>query len=69
MKRYAVKITGSHAGLVCYTCIGLGTTEDPQEAHLYTRRDLAEKKLEHYNTNPQWYRGAEIVEVEVTGLS
>lgn len=68
MKRYAVKITDS-AGRVSFTAIGLGTTEYPQNAHLYAGRDLAEKKLEHYNTNPQWYKKAEIAEVEVTGLS
>ncbi len=64
MKRYAVKITDNN-GRVTYEAIGVGQSESRQEAHLYTREDLAEKKAQQYRKGKQWYRKAEVVPVEV----
>lgn len=67
MERYAVKITDNN-GRVTYEAIGIGQTENPQDAHLYTREDLATKKAQSYNEkrSKQWYRGAVVVPVMVT---
>ena len=67
MKRYAVKVTHND-GRVTYESIGKGQHADPQEAHLYTRLDLAEKKAAYYNTHMQWYRKADVITVTVSGL-
>lgn len=66
MKRYAVRITDNN-GRVTYEAIGIGQTENPQDAHLYTREDLATKKADSYNVkkSKQWYRGAVVIPVEV----
>lgn len=70
MIRYAVEVVGvgHSARNIYWVSIGTGMSTDPQNAHLYSYRDLAEKKLTHYVDHPEWYHSARIVEVEVTGL-
>ena len=67
MERYAVRITTIY-GDILYESIGKGQSAEAQEAHLYTKIELAKKKVEYYNSKPQWYEYAEIVTVNVTGL-
>lgn len=65
MERYAVKVTWND-GTVRYVSIGTGLSPDPQNAHLYHRRELADDKAAYYNSHKQWYQSAEVVTVEVT---
>jgi hypothetical protein len=67
MLRYAVKIIYQDDS-IAYECIGKGQSKDAQEAHLYTREDLAEKKAKYYRSHPQWYADAEVITVMVEGL-
>ena len=67
MKRWAVCVTKNDF-TIRWEAIGIGLTADIQLAHLYTKKDLAEKKLKMYLSyveRNQWYVHAEIVEVEV----
>lgn len=69
MIRYAVKVLTTD-GVIKYESIGKGLVSDPQDAHLYTRIALAEKKSAYYNrpAAKPWYEWAQVVEVIVTGL-
>lgn len=67
MKRYAVKIRRAD-GAILYDSIGRGLDPDPQNAHLYTRYDLAETKAKLYCKQTRHYVDVSIVEVEVLGL-
>lgn len=69
MIRYAVKVLTTD-GIIKYESIGKGLVDDPQDAHLYTRVDLAEKKSSYYNrpAAKPWYQSAQVVEAIVTGL-
>lgn len=64
MMRYAVKVTDVK-GEVCYESIGKGLSPDKQDAHLYTRIDLAEAKQKQYKKMKQWYKEATIIPVNV----
>ena len=63
--RYAISVVveGRYSG---WHSIGTGLAMHANEAHLFSRRDLAEKRLETYLKQPQWYTFAEIVELTVT---
>ena len=63
--RYAILVVvqGQYSG---WHSIGTGLTKNVQEAHLFNRRDLAEKRLETYLKQPRSYTSAEIVEFTVT---
>ena len=65
--RYAIRVTypTDPKAHEYWISIGTGVTPLVQEAHLITRRDLAEKKLAYYLDKPQWYASAEIVEFAV----
>lgn len=65
MDRYAIKYVNASNGIVMYDAIGKGASADPQDAHLYTRYDLAEKKAQSYRKGPQWWKDVEIVTVRV----
>jgi len=69
MKRWAVKVTCASTNEVVYVAIGKGLSKDPQEAHLYAHRRLAEAQEKFYGgRGSQWYKDFAIVEVDVTGL-
>lgn len=63
--RYAISVVveGRYSG---WHSIGTGITMHANEAHLFNRRDLAEKRLETYLKQPQCYTSAKIVDVTVT---
>lgn len=62
--RYAVQITLKD-GEVRYESIGKGTSPDRQDAHLYTRLDLAETEAKQYKKQPQWYSDVVVIPVKV----
>lgn len=67
MKRWAVCVSKNDF-TTWWEAIGIGLTSDIQLAHLYTREDLAKKKLEYWlgaAERGSRYIHAEIVEVEV----
>jgi hypothetical protein len=72
MLRYAVRVTLAEKyqqpNPVRYEAIGLGMTSDPQEAHLYTKLELAEKKAKSYRNRPTWCSEVDIIPVTVIGL-
>ena len=67
MIRYAVAVEDIH-GETRYEAIGTGLNQDPQYAHLYTRLDLAQRKVKQYLDQPAHYRAAYVKEVTVTGF-
>jgi hypothetical protein len=73
MIRYAVRITLAEKynqdNPIRYEAIGLGMTSDPQEAHLYTKLELAEKKVKSYTNRSTWCSEIEIIPVTVVGLT
>jgi hypothetical protein len=50
---------------ICWVSIGKGTSIDIQDVYLYTNKELAQAKVDYYNSKPQWWRNAEMVEFEV----
>jgi hypothetical protein len=52
---------------VMYEAIGIGSSRDPQNAHLYTSLALAEKKATQHRKYP-WYVDVEVIPVTVIGL-
>jgi len=67
MERYVVRIYDVY-GETLYESLGRGQSPYKEDAHLYTRLELAQKKVAYYKKYPQWYRDAEIVTVNVTGF-
>ncbi len=65
MIRYAVEIVSASNKKTLWVSIGTGVSPDRDDAHLYSRRQLAVKKLKEFTDYPQWYDSAKIVEVEV----
>lgn len=70
MIRYAVRVKTAgnayQASTIMYEAIGIGMSPDPQEAHLYTKLELAEKKAKQYRKDPQWYAEVDIIPVTVS---
>lgn len=61
--RYAVSFCPKdNHKTVLYTAIGIGSTPDPQFAHLYTTELLAQKEAK---SRAKWYVKVKIVPVEV----
>lgn len=65
MIRYAVEVINAASEKPSWAAIGVGLTTYQQDAHLYTCRRLAEKKVKEFADYPLWVNSAKIVEVEV----
>lgn len=66
MIRYAVEVINTASKKQSWAAIGIGLTTDRQDAHLYTRRQLAEKKMKDFADYPVWCESVKIVEVDVS---
>lgn len=65
MIRYVVRVKTRRDGTVSYEAIGANRSTDPQDAHLYTKRELAEKKANYYLKNTKVFSEVDIIPVTV----
>lgn len=45
---------------------GIGRSYKIEEAYIYTKKELADKKTKEFIKYPQWYADVEVVEFEVS---